>query len=670
VTPLRRRLVAMVAGSTLGAVAPAAGQTLVDPALQVELVTGGLATPTSMVFIGPDDILVLQKNDGRVRRVLNGVLLPAAVLDLPVHFSSERGLLGIALDPDFGNTRKVVLDYTESPTGADTSSAGVTPAGNRLVRYTWDGTALVDPEPLLDLPATPGPNHNGGVILFGPDDALYAVIGDLNRNGRLENFPAGAAPDDTGAILRVDRSGRTLADGPFFDPAVPDAPLGHLFAYGVRNSFGLAFDPLTGRLWDTENGPTSYDEVNRVVPGMNSGWEQIMGPDDRDPQGPADLWMAPGAVYRDPEFSWVATVAPTSLAFADGPILGCGLMGDLLVADNNCGQLYRFRLDAARDHLVFVSSFLQDRVADNGGATCVAEQGEILFGGGFGVVTDLEPGPDGRLYVVSLSGGAIYRIGPRPGAVPDADGDGASDACDCAPGDPAAYAAPREIPRLRLGGATSASIGWDVQAASAGAGTTYTLVAGDTGLLRAQGGFASACTLAEGVSGGTFTDPLPDPAPGTARYVLAAARNTCGAATFGDGTPLPNPRDLLDGALPPACACAGRSGGAFVTFSIVAESLTVWVTDGPFIDRAQELLATGKVQIPVFGTLLDGADCDARWSWHPDPADVVFADAAIELCDGLPSAVEADKDYWINTVGSYCPWAAMVTAVDDRRQSL
>lgn len=91
------------------------------------------------------------------------------------------------------------------------------------------------------------------------------------------------------------------------------------------------------------------------------------------------------------------------------------------------------------------------------------------------------------------------------------------------------------------------------------------------------------------------------------------------------------------------------------------------MTDGAFIDRAQEILAGGPSQIPIFGTLLDGRACDPQWTWHPDPRDVAFADAAIELCDGLPSHIEADKDYWLNTVGSYCPWTAVVAAVDDGR---
>lgn len=646
---------------------PAAAQTVGDPGIQVEMVATGLTQPTSMVFIGNDDILVLQKANGQVRRIIGGVLQPGFVLDVPVHFASERGLLGIAVDPDFVLNRQVFLYYTESSTGADTSSSLSTPLGNRVYRYTWDGAALINPVLILDLPVTPGPNHDGGVISFGPDGALYVVIGDLNRNGKLQNFPTGPDPDDTGVIFRVDGNGAGLAGNPFYNALDPSDPMNRYFAYGIRNSFGLTFDPFSGDLWDTENGPNVFDEVNRIASGFNSGWEQIMGRDADDPQGEADLWVAPGSTYSDPEFSWEVPVAPTAPAFPASPILGCSQMGTLLVGDNNCGQLYRFRLNAARSGLSFTSMALQDHVANNGGATCSGEMAEILFGSGFGVITDLENGPDGRLYVVSLTQGRIYRIGPKAGAFPDADGDGAGDACDCAPSDAGAYAPPLEVPRLRVAGTAPTTLGWDSQAATAGPGTAYTVVTGDASALGPDGGFASACTLGRGLAATSVTETRPDPPTGSAYYYLVRAENACADGTFGDGSGSPDPRDLLDATLPPDCPCSTLTGGALISFGIVEESLTTWITNGPFIDRAQELLATGGRQVPVFGTLLDGRACDPQWTWHADPQNVSFADAAIELCDGLPSHIEANKTYWLETVGSYCPWSAVVTAVDDRR---
>ena len=190
---------------------------------------------------------------------------------------------------------------------------------------------------------------------------------------------------------------------------------------------------------------------------------------------------------------------------------------------------------------------------------------------------------------------------------------------------------------------------------------------GDLAALRVDSGFASACTLARGSAATSLTEGRPDPPAGSGYYYLVRAENTCGSGTFGDGSGSPDPRDPLD-AMPPAdCPCSALAGGALIGFGIQSESLTVWVTNGAFIDRAKQLLATGARQIPIFGTLLDGRACDPQWTWHVDPQNVSFADAAIEVCDGLPSYIEANKAYWLGTVGSYCPWSAVVRGVDDRR---
>jgi aldose sugar dehydrogenase len=645
---------------------PVLAQTIGDPNLTIQTLATGLNQPTTMVFIGNDDILVMEKATGQVKRIVGGILQPGFVLDVAVHSLSERGLLGSAVDPDFAVNRQVYLYYTESSTGVDTADNSI-PLGNRVYRYTWNGAALVNPVLILNLPVTSGPNHDGGVMTFGQDGALYVVIGDLNRNGKLQNIANGPDPDDTGVIFRVDTNGAALPDNPFFNPARPTDAMGRYWSYGTRNSFGLTIDPVTGNVWDTENGPTVMDEVNQVRRGSNSGWNQIMGPDALDPQGQADLWVAPGSAYSDPEFSWAVPVAPTALAFAASPILGCGLQNDLLVGDNNCGQLYRFHPNAARDALTFTSMELQDKVADNGGAVCSGQLQEVLFGGNWGAITDLENGPDGRLYLVSLTRGAVYRIGPKVGVFPDADGDAVADACDCAPTNATAYAVPAVIPRLRATSVGPTTLRWDPQTATAGTGTTYTVVSGDARALRPDGGFASACTLRQGLTSPEISEGRTDPPAGSAYYYLARAETACGAGTFGDSSLTPDPRDLLDAALPADCAAASPSGGAIVSFRIVNESLATWITDDPFIDRAKQHLANGTHQVPIFNKLLDGRSIDPQWTWHVDPQDVAFADAAIEVCDGLPSHVEGNKTYWLQTVGSYCPWSAVVTAVDDRR---
>jgi aldose sugar dehydrogenase len=371
-------------------------QTLTDPSLRVNEVVGGLSQPTAMVFIGSGDLLILQKGDGRVRHVINGVLQAGEVLDVAVDTASERGLLGVALHPNFASNFFVYLYYTQSSSASDNGS----PLDNRVVRYTWNGSKLINPTLIISLPVTPGPNHNGGAMTFGPDVKLYIVIGDLNRDGQLQNFPAGAGPDDTGVILRINDDGSIPMDNPFFSQG---GQLARYFAYGVRNSFGLAFDPLTGELWDTENGPDRYDEINLVLPGFNSGWERIMGPVGRDAEGTGDLVQFPGSHYADPKFSWFNPVGLTAIVFMRSPLLGADYQNDVLVGDINNGNLYHFKVNSTRDGLDFTTMGLADRVADSS-----AELQEIILGIGFGGITDLKVGPDGLLYILSFGLGKVF----------------------------------------------------------------------------------------------------------------------------------------------------------------------------------------------------------------------------------------------------------------------
>src|SRR5918994_4322697 len=165
-----------------------------DTALNVEPAVEGLSSPTSMAFLDNNNILVLEK-EGNVRLISNGVLQEQPVLKVPVDTENERGLLGIAItnsSSNNGNTKTVFLYYTEAD-----------PLRNRVYKYQWNGQSLVDPTLILDLPGEPGPNHDGGKIVIGPDGYLYAVIGDLNHDGQLQNFPDGPPPDDTGVIFRV-----------------------------------------------------------------------------------------------------------------------------------------------------------------------------------------------------------------------------------------------------------------------------------------------------------------------------------------------------------------------------------------------------------------------------------------------------------------------------------
>jgi len=363
--------------------------TVIDPDFKVETIVSGLSVPITMDFLGIDDILVLQKNDGKVMHVLSGELQATPVLDVPVANNSERGLLGIVIVQSIPSPF-VYLYFTEALNDGETAIA------NRVYRYTWNSATeqLEFPMLVLDLPVTPGPNHDGGILVTDLDNEIFAVIGDLNRNGILQNFPTGVA-DDTSVII------------PILDPL-------HTYrAIGIRNSFGLGIDPITGFLWDTENGPTTFDEINLISSNFNSGWETVMGPSFLNPNPPPDpLTINQNGVdtvytYGEPKFSWLDTNAPTAISFIDTvPFLD--YKDFAFVGDNNAGQIYAFPLNANRDGFDF-SSFpaLQDLVANNN-----AERDLLTFGSGFGAITDIKVGPDGVFYVVSISMGSIFKIAP------------------------------------------------------------------------------------------------------------------------------------------------------------------------------------------------------------------------------------------------------------------
>ncbi|MFN3651221.1 MAG: PQQ-dependent sugar dehydrogenase [Armatimonadota bacterium] len=612
----------LLAHSASSVQAGAAAPEVVDPNLAVRTVVSGLDQPTSMAFIGENDFLVLEKATGRVRRVTNGAV-QGTVLDLPVNSGSERGLLGIALHPRFPQDPGVYLFWTESTTGADTEVLSETPLlGNRVDRFTWNGTALTMDRNIIRLRALQQDanqpergNHNGGVLRFGPDCRLYIMVGDVGRRGQMQNLPdgpfgsglpddqfGGPEPDDahlTGVILRLNDDGTAPRDNPFFRAgALRGGEVGEnlqkVFAYGVRNSFGMAFEPRTGRLWDAQNGDDSFTEINRVPSGANLGWIQVMGPVSRvaqfraietDPTAPQpftpagyfglqqvrwspeniatnpqealarmfhvfedgtrfratltgrqevppvdtsgaaeadfrlqsdgtlrfrlratraiddvtqahihlagrgqngvvvaflfgfdpagvdfdagdviaegvldddDVIERPGfdgtvatlvqrmrdqrtytnvhtlefpagevrgqnlptnarqvSRYVDPRFSWKFEIAPAALGFQRGRRLGRQYQGDMFVGAARTflegGQIFRFDLKRNQRDLRLRGP-LRDRVADNESKYDITESERLLFGRNFGIGTDIQTGPNGNLFVVSLSNGAVYEI--------------------------------------------------------------------------------------------------------------------------------------------------------------------------------------------------------------------------------------------------------------------
>ncbi|HXG07178.1 MAG TPA: PQQ-dependent sugar dehydrogenase [Nitrososphaera sp.] len=363
-----------------------------DTGLKVEKVAEGLDLPTSMAFIDRDDILILEKESGMVRLLSGGELQDEPVLELVVESNSERGLLGIAVQDNANGTKTVFL-YCTQVSGDEVR--------NRVYKYNMDHSGNLSGEALvLDLPGEPGPNHDGGKLKIGPDGMLYVVIGDLNRDGVLQNYEDGGAPDDTSVILRVDSEGNAPTDSPM------PGNLAKYYAYGIRNSFGLDFDPLTGVLWDTENGPTGYDEINVVKPGLNSGWEQVMGPIGRSGNTLDDLVQLEGSHYADPVFSWAEAQGITDIEFLNSTRLGGQYAYNIFVGDFNNGNLYFFTVNKTRDGLELSGNGLQDLVADDS-----TEAEAVTFGTGFGAISDIETGPDGYLYILAYSG-ELYRIVP------------------------------------------------------------------------------------------------------------------------------------------------------------------------------------------------------------------------------------------------------------------
>ncbi len=166
----------------------------------------------------------------------------------------------------------------------------------------------------------------------------------------------------------------------------------------------MDFDPVSNVLWDTENGPQNNDEINLIAPAFNSGWERVMGPTATPP---ATLVQFSGVGnYSNPEFTYANVVAPTSIHFLRSAALGAQYQNDCFVGCNNNGKLYRFEPNATRTGFDLTGS-LSDLVLNSGDSDT-----PIVFGQNFFVVTDIRTGPDGYMYVLSLSAGAIYRIKP------------------------------------------------------------------------------------------------------------------------------------------------------------------------------------------------------------------------------------------------------------------
>jgi len=345
-------------------------------------VATGLGFPVAIAFAPDGRLFFTERFTGRVRVIEDPVsdrpkLLPEPVFTFgPVSTFFERGLLGLALDPDFKTNGYLYVYYSHR--GRDPKAD---PYRHRLMRITVRDNRGDAPVALLDAlpigsPAEFGSgNHNGGSLAFGPDGKLYLSIGDLAtpRNAQdLDTF--------SGKMLRVNPDGSAPADNPFYDPKRPAAPRSYVYAMGLRNSFDFTFEPGPpgkARLFATENGPATNDELNIIEPGKNYGWDESRVSGVRNKPG-----------YVDPILVYHRTIAPTGIVFYTGTRYPAVYRGKLFFTDWNEG------------HIRMVNLAVKDAVS------AVGVDDEVFRHRG-GVV-DLAMGPDGLLYFTTPNG--IYRL--------------------------------------------------------------------------------------------------------------------------------------------------------------------------------------------------------------------------------------------------------------------
>jgi glucose/arabinose dehydrogenase len=322
-------------------------------------VASNLANPVGFTFTPTGRLVYLERNTGwlRFRNLQTGINHRVHRVS-NVNFDGERGALGVAVHPGWPTQPFVYVFVTRN------TSVGLR---NQVLRIKVQN-GRVGVRKLLSVAAGPASNHNGGRILFGPDKRLYVVIGDnavsANSQDRTGNL--------RGKILRLNADGSIPANN----------PLGRrIWAYGIRNSIGFAFDPRNGRLWESENGPSCNDEINRIVRGGNHGWGPSESCPNTNNSGPTPRIL--------PKYTFVSTVGLTGLAFCDACGLGAGFDGDLLVGAVNDGIIRRFDLNAGRTGF---------------------DAGPLLVLDRPGPVLSLEVGPNGRIYFSDF--GEIYRLAP------------------------------------------------------------------------------------------------------------------------------------------------------------------------------------------------------------------------------------------------------------------
>ena len=247
------------------------------------LLAGGLTGPTAMAF-APDGRLFVAEERGTLRIIKNGILLPTPFLTVSVDTSGERGLLGVAIDPEFAVNRFVYVYYTVPST----------PRHNRLSRFTANGDVAVAGSQtiLLELDNLSAGIHNGGAIHFGPDGMLYIAVGDNSVGSNAQSLS-----NLLGKILRINKNGTIPSSNPFFTTTTGRNRA--IWARGLRNPFTFAFDPGSSLMFINDVGQSTWEEIDDGVIGANYGWPTTEGPTS-DPDSAGRAMPIATAAVRSP----------------------------------------------------------------------------------------------------------------------------------------------------------------------------------------------------------------------------------------------------------------------------------------------------------------------------------------------------------------------------------
>lgn len=342
----------------------------VPPGFTDSLVASGLSNPTAMA-IAPDGRIFVCQQGGALRVIKNGVLLPTPFLTVTVDPSGERGLLGVAFDPNFVSNQLVYIYYTAT-----------TPTlHNRISRFTAAGdVAMAGSETIvMDLDNLSGAtNHNGGAIHFGPDGHLYVAVGDNANANNAETLA-----NRHGKMLRITSTGTIPLDNPFFSTATGDNRA--IWALGLRNPFTFSFQPTVGRMFINDVGQSTWEEINDGIAGSNYGWDTCEG-----------FCNPPNASFRDPIYAYpndAQTCAITGGSFYNPQVVQFPgeYVGRYFFAD-------------------FCGGWIRTLNPSSGNA--VAD-----FATGISLPVDLRVSADGYLYYLARGSGSVGRIGFPTGDV-------------------------------------------------------------------------------------------------------------------------------------------------------------------------------------------------------------------------------------------------------------